>query len=130
MRSRLLASAAMLTLAAGGLMVSAAGPASAACGHDTHPDEYGGGGIHFEDGGTIIRSGPHGSCARIGTGQPGEGIDAHCALLSEHTNFQVWVFVRDLDDGVSGWAHEDELRVEGGSVFVGDCVSGELIVVH
>ena len=130
MRSRLLASAAMLTLTAGGLMVTAAGPASAACGHDTHPNEYGGGGIHFENGGTIIRSGPHGSCAQVGTGRPGEGIDVHCALLSEHTNFQVWVFLRDTGDGVSGWAHEDELRVEGTSVFVGDCVSGERIAVH
>lgn len=128
MRSRLLAGATTVVLAAAGLMVSA-GPASADCSHPTHPDEYNGGGIYWQNGGTPIRSGPHRSCDRRGTGNPGEGIDVHCAVLSDHTNWEVWVFVRNGADGTSGWAHEDNLRIPGGWKSVGDCWgSGDIAV--
>jgi hypothetical protein len=54
----------------------------------------------------------------------------HCAVLSEHTNFNVWVFVRNPTRGTSGWAHEDNLRVPAGMEFVDNCWNDELVVVH
>lgn len=125
MRSRLLVGVMALALSLAGLLVPAS-PASAGCGHNTHADEYNGGGIFWD--GTNIRTGPHVGCTSLGIGNPGEGIDVHCAILSEHTNFRVWVFVRDLDDGTRGWAREDALRVPD-SVAVHDCVSNEFILV-
>ncbi|MEV0283453.1 MULTISPECIES: hypothetical protein [unclassified Kribbella] len=120
MRSRLLAVAAGLTLAAATQVVLAA-PASAACGHDTHPDLYSGGGIYFQENGTYIRTGPHEGCTALGIGYAGEGIDVHCVVYSEHTNWQVWFFVRDLDDGTAGWARRNDLRIPN-TVTVPFCV--------
>lgn len=106
MRSRLLAGAASLALAAGGLVLTTGSPASAHCsGHRTHPDRYHSGGISFGNG-TAIRYEPHIGCDRAGLGYPRHRIDVHCAV---HTGND-WLFVRDVSTGKKGWARWDTVR--------------------
>lgn len=126
MRSRLLACVATIALAVGGLLVVSASPASAGCVHNTHPNEYNGGDISWGNG-TAIRTGPHLSCRAVGRGYPNQGIDVHCAVLSEHTNWTVWLFVHNTSTGKKGWSRASALH-HPDPVAVGRCGPGEVII--
>ncbi|MGH3683245.1 MAG: hypothetical protein ACRDT2_23715 [Natronosporangium sp.] len=125
MRTRLLVGAMALALAVGGLLVPAS-PASADCGHNLHRNEYSGGGI-FWGNGTNIRTGPHLSCVSIGQGNPGDGIDVHCAILFTAQD-QIWFYARDLQTGREGWSRRSALRIPN-SELVDACQSEALIFV-
>lgn len=113
MRSRLLSIASALALVLGGLVVALvpASPASADCsGHGTHPDYYEGGRIKYNNG-VNIRSHPHVGCSAVGVGNYGDAVDVHCYTLTESP----WIYIRNLDTGVSGWSRWDVLRYLGDS---------------
>jgi hypothetical protein len=126
MRSRLLARAAALVLAVGGLLVIPTSPASADCSHPNHPNEYTGGGIDFQNGGTPIRSGPHPTCPLNATGFPSEPIDVHCARNEDGT-IDDWVFLENGADG-NGWAREHTLTTSG-NISVPQCASSGFMTI-
>jgi hypothetical protein len=110
MRSRLLGGAAVLTLAVGGLIVSASSPASAHCGDFDHisGDQYDGGGIAFND--TPWRHAPHSECdiiGRITENTP----DIHCAKDVPGSNND-WLYFNDGADR-EGWVRERAANVDG-----------------
>ena len=110
MRSRLLVRAAALALGAGGLLAIPAGPAFADCSHPNHPDQYNGGGIHFQRDGTIVRTGPHLDCRELQGAFPLDGINVFCARNVDGSQND-WAYLRILSTGIQGWARESTLRV-------------------
>lgn len=122
-RTRLLAVAGTVALAAGGLLVTAS-PAAAVPAHclnwNTHPDLYNSGGISFSNG-TYLRSGPYSDCPGNGQGFPSQGINVHCAVINSFD--YAWFYINDTSTGVNGWARYDSLTYSK-SVSVPDCYSG------
>jgi hypothetical protein len=119
MRYRLLARAAALVLAAGGLLVIPASPASAHCsGHNEHPDLYSDGWIHWEGheaGGTPVKHAPHTDCDPFMIAYAGDGINVHCVkdVLGDYPqSSNDWVYADRTGFG-EGYARESQLRVEG-----------------
>jgi hypothetical protein len=112
MRTRLLAHAAALILAAGGLLAMSTSPASAHCDHDSHhpPDRYGGGGIFWDD--TPVRFGPHDSCEVLFNILDWR-IDVHCAI--EATSLNDWIHARAPSVGAF-WAREAQFRIPDGKI--------------
>jgi hypothetical protein len=126
MRSRLLAVAAALVLALGGLVLLVS-PASAHCGNHQHPDLYNGGGIFFQEPSTVLKEAPHANCDPVSAGFPGDGIDVHCAVINDEED-RVYLFARSGFPGVSGWAREGAFRVPN-PVVVRGCGDQRDIVV-
>lgn len=124
MRTRLLARAAVLVLAAGGLLVIPTSPASAHCegDHGVHPDRYDGGGIAWGYQ-SPLRKWPHVGCDPfVVLVDGGDDIDVHCAReVSGDQND--WVWARNTIGGQAGWILESRLRVQG-IVQVHGCING------
>jgi len=129
MRSRLLAHAAAMTFAVGGLLVIPASPASADCTHPNHPNDYIGGGIDYQRDGTAIKTGPHPGCPALVGAFPGQPIDVHCSRNEDGTQND-WVFLHNslYDENGRGWAREHTLAVQG-TVNVPQCASAGTLVI-
>lgn len=127
-RSRLLARAAALILAAGGLLVIPASPANAHCAdHDEHPDRYDRGGIFWAGGnGTPVRHYPHVDCDVFMIAFAGDGINVHCAREVEPPGTNDWVWA-DRSEFGEGWAREGQLNVPN-SLLVPGCANGSNLV--
>lgn len=128
MRTRTLARAAALVLAAGGLMVIPASPASAHCdeGHDIHPDRYSGGGIDWLD--TPMRHAPHFECPAFVDVDNALDIDVHCAKEIP-ASLDDWVYARVPQVGpAQGWVRESRLFVPAVKNVPG-CADGNLVAI-
>ena len=117
MRTRLLAHAAALVLAAGGLLVIPASPAFAHCRDNDHPhpDRVGGTNVRWEGvnaGGTPLRHGSHdgpNGCDVFAIASAGDGINAHCGLAVAGGNH--WLYA--VSPGfAAGWARDAQLRID------------------
>lgn len=128
MRSRLLlARAAALILAAGGLLVIPASPASAHCGlqHIGAPDQYNNGGIAFAY--VHVRYAPHSRCDPFTISYYANRPNIFCAKQVPD-NPNDWIYFVHYGDGEwGGWVREREANVHDGDRWVARCETRGLV---
>ncbi len=120
----------LLALSVGGFLFASAGVASAAP-HKPGADEVGV--MHASCGRTVAdkddsswettgyganqRSGSSTSCAIWGVAGAGDNLDYHCYTTGN--DGYTWTYVRNNDDGTTGWVRDDLLSDNGSYVSCG-----------
>jgi hypothetical protein len=127
---RRIATYGFVALSFGGLLLAGAGVAAAA------PEKPGGGDVgvaHASCGrtapdkdssswettgyGANQRSGSSTGCAIWGVAGPGDNLDYHCYTVGN--DGYTWTYVRNNDDGTTGWVRDDLLADNGSYVYCG-----------